>query len=157
MKFISESAIEATIDTFESNENAFFEYRERIINTQLSISSILTEDNLDVLQDDEYDLLWFMVTVIYGSISNTFAELPLVSPKVYEAAEEKNWDTWNNSKGKDFRSKLNVFFDGYEQEDLLAFIEDSLEPDEEVELSATGREVLFITCKSIVDSFNQTV
>ncbi len=153
MKFISEEIIEATIDKFELDENAFFDFREKLINTQLAISSVLTEENLDVLEDDEYDLLWFMVTVIYGSIISLNDDLPLIAPKAYESAEETNWNTWNHSKGKNFRDKLNDFFEGFEQEDLLAFIEDSLEPDEDVDISPTGREVIFITCKSIVDSF----
>jgi hypothetical protein len=44
-----------------------------------------------------------------------------------------------------------VFFDGYPQEDLLAFLEDSLQQDEENPVTGVGAELIAVTAKSIID------
>ena len=157
MKIISEQTIENVIDSFEEGQNEFLNLRDEMVETQLAFSAVLTDESLDVLKDEEYDLLWFMVTVIYGSIKKAHSNLPVIKPKAYEKAEELNWNTWNHSKGKNFRDKLDVFFEGFEQEDLLAFVEDSLESDEEYNISNTGREVIFIICKTMLDVFDTAI
>lgn len=157
MKIILEDSIEKVIDTFEEEQSGFLDLRDELVENQLAISAILTDESLDVLKEDEYDLLWFMVTVIYGSIKGGHDELPILKPKDYEKAEEANWNTWNHSKGKQFREKLNDFFEGYKQEDLLAFVEDSLESDEDYNITSTGREVIFIICKTMLDAFDNAI
>ncbi len=129
-----------------------------IISKQLLIDALLTDENLDVLKEEEYDLLWFIIVVIYGSIKKGIGgELPVLSKEIYQKWEESNWKVWNEAKVKDFRSKLNPFFEGYPQEDLLAFVEDSLESDEDLEVNPIAQEISFILAKSIIDTINHMV
>ena len=59
----------------------------------------------------------------------------------------------NEVTSKQFRDRLNVFFEKTSQEDLLAFIEDSLLEEEEELVTKVGREPMFIALKSIIDSW----
>ncbi len=76
------------------------------------------------------------------------AKIPL---KTIETAEDKNWEMLKDASGKHFRERLDVFFDAYPQEDLLAFAEDALVHDEEEMVSSEGREYVFIALKTIID------
>ena len=65
--------------------------------------------------------------------------------------EEKNWELLQKAKGKNFRDRLDIFFEGYTQEDLLAFVEDSVSDFEDENLTKEGREPMFIMLKTIID------
>ena len=52
---------------------------------------------------------------------------------------------------KKFRERLDVFFQDYFQEDLLAFVEDSLSEEEEEMVTKIGREPMFVALKTIID------
>ena len=53
-----------------------------------------------------------------------------------------------------FNEKIDPFFKDYPQEDLLAFVEDSLVQDEDSEITNEGRDYIFIALKTIIDSLN---
>ena len=42
----------------------------------------------------------------------------------------------------------------YQQEDLLALVEDSIQADEEEMVTPIGKEIIFVACKSIIDVIN---
>ena len=158
MKFISEEFVFSFLDKIDENDHVFTKLRDEIVSKQLLIDALLTDENLDVLKEEEYDLLWFIIVVIYGSIKEGIgSELPVLSKEIYQKWEESNWKVWNEAKVKDFRSKLNPFFEGYPQEDLLAFVEDSLESDEDLEVNPIAQEISFILAKSIIDTINHMV
>ena len=54
--------------------------------------------------------------------------------------------------GSNFHDRLNAFFNEYPQEDLLAFVEDSLESDEDITVSPAGRELIFVACCTLIDA-----
>jgi hypothetical protein len=80
-----------------------------------------------------------------------------MSPEELEEIEEGNWTQLNDAVGKNFRQKLDGFFEDYPQEDLLAFVEDSLviskegEESDDFEISKEGREPIFVALKTIID------
>ena len=80
--------------------------------------------------------------------------LGAVSEDEIGQAEEANYALLESSKASDFRDRLNAFFDGTDQEDLLAFAEEAvLEEEDEAEALVTkeGREPIFIALKTLVD------
>ena len=74
-----------------------------------------------------------------------------ISLDTFQKAEEDNWEIFNASKTNNFRDSLNLFFEDYKEEDLLAFIEDMLTLEENDEITPIGREPIFVFCKSFVD------
>jgi hypothetical protein len=69
-------------------------------------------------------------------------------------AEEKNYEILESSTAKKFRDRLDPFFEGYEQEELLAFAEEAVledEDDPDSVVTKEGREPIFITMKTLID------
>ena len=93
----------------------------------------------------------YLVIVAWESMNEVESELPKVNEAGIEILEDKNWGIFQEAKGRTFRDKLDALFENYEQEDLLAFVEDSLEEDVEQPLSPEGREVIFVSLKTIID------
>ena len=156
MEAITEDHIYNFIDRLDKDEKLFFQIRDKLIDTQVGIAGVLTDESLDILKEDEYDLLWFMLVVIFGSTETVISSIKAIDAKAFEKMEESNWSIWNNQKTSDWRSRLDPFFDNYPQEDLLAFVEDSLEEDEELLLSLEGREIIFILCKTLIDALHHS-
>ena len=111
--------------------------------------SYLNSDSFRGLTEEEHQLLFFINSVIYLVVqSDARYKLPFELEE-FQGAEETSWalreELGNWAKTKD------VLFKGYVQEDLLAFVEDSLAEEEEEILSEIGKEVIFITSKSYMD------
>ena len=111
--------------------------------------SYLNSDSFRGLTEEEHQLLFFINSVIYLVVqSDARYKLPFELEE-FQGAEETSWalreELGNWAKTKD------VLFKGYAQEDLLAFVEDSLAEEEEEILSEIGKEVIFITSKSYMD------
>jgi hypothetical protein len=59
-----------------------------------------------------------------------------------------------NSTGKQFSDRLNPFFEGYPQEDLLAFAEEAVTEDEgepDGIIGKEAREPIFVALKTMID------
>ena len=152
MQFVSEDVIMDIVERFGDNEKQFFKLQDKISNEQPALAALLTDENLDLLNDEEYELLWFVVVVIYASIEKVNgAILPCSLPAV-EAMEELNWEKLGENNNIPFRGRLDVFYASTKQEDMLSFIEDSFESDEDLRISPASREVLFITAKTCMDA-----
>lgn len=152
MQVITEENIEKVIDSYYESEKKFFSDREALIAAQPAFSAMLTDEGFELLSDDEYELLWFMATVIHTACINVQGAISACDVDVMSELEEANWLKMEEAKGGNFHERLNVFFEGYAQEDLLAFVEDSLESDEDIEVSPAGRELIFVACKTLIDA-----
>ncbi len=100
------------------------------------------------LTEYENHVLSFCISVIYNVVSehNTTVEFDI---EEYQNSEEKNWSARDNHSK--LEESINLFFDGYKEEDLLAFVEDMIAEDDPTMMSIAGREIIFITCKSYID------
>lgn len=158
MEFVSEKIIDQIVAQFEENANYDIEF-EILQKKQPVIAAYLVSKNFDVLTKDEKEYLIYLALVIVKSADTTNKELPLVSEERLGEAEEKNYGIMATSKERSFRDKLNVFFNNYQQEDLLAFAEDALVIDDEAkdeffQVTKEGREPIFLALKSIIDALN---
>ena len=64
--------------------------------------------------------------VIWRSVEHAGPGKEAIRPNRISDAEEANWTKLEEATGRTFRERLDVFFENTPQEDLLAFIEDSL-------------------------------
>ena len=151
-KYVSESDLLDAMDQLDQNEKLFFTVQNKIIDSQPAVSAMFTDDALDLLSDDEFDLLWFVVVTMYFCLDKKF-KIPVITPQALSEAEELNWQVMEKSTGQAWRKRLDPFYVDYPQEDLLSFIEDSFESDEDFELSGPVKEVLFVCAKSILDKW----
>ncbi len=149
---VNEKTIEGIIESLEEN-NKLLALEKRWEENFPAISDYLNQDNFSLLIDEEKAYVSFIVAVIFLSWEEKFGKFDKdLKPKKLEKIEEENWEKLNNAKGKTFREKLDVFFDGYTQEDLLAFIEDSIQDDEEQMVSGAARDIVFISAITILDT-----
>jgi hypothetical protein len=151
MKFISENTVDTVVAQLEADPNLYELWMAKYSEDQEAIFVFYQAENFSLLTTDEYDLMIFMTLVILESCHVEATEVAEVSMNTLEEKEEANWAIFQESKSKTFRDKVTPFFDNTDQEDLLAFVEDSLvvEEDEEI-ITTVGREVLFLTLCTVV-------
>ena len=149
---ISESIIEEVIDHYENKEETYINALAEIMDSQPALLGFLKQESTDILLEEEKDILWYIILVIYSSIEKSEIELATISDVKLSENEEKNWTLFQEQPRGSFREKVTVFFEDYHQEDLLAFVEDTLELDDSSPMTAVGRDVIFILAKSVIDT-----
>jgi hypothetical protein len=157
MKFVSEDVIDAIIDELDAiSDDQYEERMEAFAKAQpVIIAYLFDEENLHLLTEDERGFLQYLILIAWASIERVNGPGEPVSEDQIGEAEEKNYAVLEASTGKTFRDRVDPFFEGYSQEDLLAFIEEALledEGDPEALLTKEGREPLFVAAKSLIDT-----
>ena len=154
---IPESTIEQVLEKFENQavdfELAIRDFGER----QPALLSFLVADSEGALSEDEQDFMLYLAAVIFTAVEKETPDLPAISPDEIAGTEEANWELFETTKGKPFRERLNIFFENYPQEDLLAFVEDALAAEAEDEEGETfsmtpeSQEPMFVALKTVID------
>ncbi len=155
MIFIEEKTIDLVAEAIGSDEQQFQTALKTFHEEQPIFLAFLFSENFETLFQPEREYLLFIILVIYEATKNKWQEIPSeIDELSIEIAEEKNWETMATSSAKIFRARIDPFFVGYPQEDLLAFVEDALADDEDTPtdfISKESREALFITAKTLID------
>ena len=117
------------------------------------IMGYLFSETFHFLTEKEKDYFLYLGMVLIKSFKTLHTEFRPLKKEFIEQTEEQNWVLLNESVGSRFRDRLTVFFENYPQEDLLAFVEDSLIPDEDDKnlVSKEGRDLMFVGLKTILD------
>ena len=156
-KFVSEKVIDAKAAKLGALDGDFDEILEEFKEQQSAILGYLFSESFLILTQEEKEYLLYLALVIWESCEEVLEGIMEISPEELEEIEEANWMEFNEATGKNFRQKLDGFFDDYPQEDLLAFVEDSLvisedgEKSEDFEVTKEGREPIFVALKTIID------
>lgn len=151
MNIITEEHIENLIDRLEVDEELFLKYRQNLIDNEPALAGFLAQESFDILNDDEYDLLWFVITLIYTVFTEKNNLKKPLEAEVIDEIEEVNWELLNQKEKASFSERLDAFFEETEQEDLMAFLEDCIVPDEEVDITPVGRELIFIAGATLIN------
>ena len=150
--FISEQIIDEVSSVLDEGGDKYDQAIVALQSQQPILFSYLLSESFKLLTKEESDYLLYLSLVIWKSLSTKATELPLLTSETIEEIEEKNWTLLNESKARKFRDKLDVFFEKYPQEDLLAFVEDALVDDEDSFVTKEGKELLFIGLKTTIDT-----
>jgi hypothetical protein len=150
--FVSEDIIDKVVLELEA---ADFEKEVTLLGEKqpILLGYVLSED-FELLTNDEREWLLYLVLVLWKAIENVYENIGPLSKDALEAAEEANWERLESVTAKRFRDRMTPFFEGYKQEDLLAFVEDNLTEDEEDTenvVTKEGREPMFVALKSVID------
>lgn len=159
MKFIAEDTIDTIIEKLETNTEFYEETLSYHSGTQEPLFHFLSLDNFKLLLSEEYDLLLFMALVVLESCKEEEGTLKKVAIPTIEETEEKLWALFTETKAKSFKTKIDPFFAANHQEDLLAFVEDTLIIEEDSFLTGPGREIIFVSMATLVfalDTENNT-
>ncbi|MFZ1704136.1 MAG: hypothetical protein WAT79_07305 [Saprospiraceae bacterium] len=153
MIFIPESAIEDELSRYENLE-LFQNDWEVFQELQPVLAYFISVERLELLKDEEISLLEFMTVVVCKACSSMINKEIKIDVKTLDHYEEVNWEIWNNHITQSPTKAFDAFFHEYEQEDLLAFVEDSVQNDEENMVTGAGMELISVTMKSIIDSIH---
>jgi len=156
MKFISESTIDEAIEVLNEPSVSDALLKQMAI-SQPTLLAYITAENASAFSDSEKDFLYFATLVILLSIKKEVDDLPDLKVSMIDQIEERNYSMLMETKGKVFRDRITVFFENYTQEDLLAFVEDALEEDEDALITKEGRDYLFVMLKTIIDTFDASI
>ena len=152
--FISEEIIEQQLSLLEAENEQVEQHIDSFAKKQPILFSYLLSEGFDILTNEEQQLLIYLALVIFKSVESKHKDMPSIAQESLGDKEEQNWELLNDSVGKSFRERLDIFFKDYPQEDLLAFAEDALTLDEKETagvLTKEGREPIFIGLKTIID------
>lgn len=155
MKFIPEAIIDQVIEELNRSDEALEKADDLMADTQPDLVQFLTQEELDALTEEEQDYLLLLGLTIWEASRRVMGDLPVLSTEGIGQAEEANYARLENAQGKTFRERMDIFFEDYPQEDLLAFLEDALTDDEDDIVTHEGRETLFVTLKTVIDALHQ--
>ncbi len=161
---IPESSIEQSLlrlDDEAAVEAAMLEF----VTEQPTFTQYLRTDTFELLSEAERDYLQYLALVIYGAVRAEHSSLPTLDGEAIEEWEEKVWAWLEPTVGKPMAQRLDVVFESIDQEELLAFAEDSLvdpdrdEGDDEAELFATGpsRELGVVAMVVLVGALDEVL
>jgi hypothetical protein len=150
---ITENIIDQYIERYETEANYLTDLKI-LTETQPELMAFIDQENYTLLTNDEVALMEYLSAIIYFSCQSQYEKAIVINGKNLEKAEEDNWDIFNASTNKNFNKILDIYFENYPQEDLLALIEDCIIQDEDSTVTAVGREIIFVACKSIIDTIH---
>ncbi|MBK8555708.1 MAG: hypothetical protein IPL65_08040 [Lewinellaceae bacterium] len=156
MTVITAAAIDKVIDGLDNlSEDQYEKRMEAFAAAQPVIFAYLfDEETFHLLNDDEKGYLQYLALICWSVIEKQNGATEPVGEEEIGETEEANYEILENDPGKNFRQRLDPFFDGYDQEDLLAFAEEAVLEDEhepDALVSKEGRETIFVALKTIID------
>lgn len=152
--FIAEQIIDSVTEALDAEEHSYDQAIADMQSKQPILFSYLLSESFKLLTKEESEYLLYLGLIIWKSINTQENTGATLTSEHIEEVEEKNWALLNESNARQFREKLNIFFEKYPQEDLLAFVEDALIDDEDSFVTKEGKELLFIGLKTVIDSLS---
>jgi len=156
LSFVSEDYIDQVLEELGEDPTRQQQALDGLRTDQPVVLAYLFTENFNAFLTQEKEYLLYLLLVIWESVKKSGATISSIDEDMLSQAEEANWDLLQQAESKRFRDRLDVFFKETKQEDLLAFVEDSLLDEEEGFVSKEGREPMFVILKSIIDSFHQS-
>ena len=155
---ISEHLIEAAIVQLGDLSTAEMEkYTAQFADEQSSSLAYLVEGAQRLLTTSEKEYEIYLALILWTTLNKNLPKgAPPPSQEYLGTVDEQNWALYNRAKGKSFHDKVTPFFEDYPQEDLLAFVEDSIAEEEDQKedyITDVGRPILFIQLKTLIDSW----
>lgn len=151
MQFVPEEIIDEVLEELGDSTELPADALDRLREEQPVVLAYLFTENFNAFLRQEKEYLLYLLLVMWEATKRVNEQIPEVTEDGLSQAEEANWDTLQEVSSKRFRDRLDVFFADTQQEDLLAFIEDSLLDEEDGFVSKEGREPMFVILKSILD------
>ncbi|MBL7774784.1 MAG: hypothetical protein JNK89_02210 [Saprospiraceae bacterium] len=156
MKFVPETTIDAVIDRLDDLSDEQYErLMEKFAAEQpVLVAYLFNDENFHLLNDEEKGYLHYLSLIAWQAVQETNGPVPPVGEEAIGEAEEANYEILEASTARNFRERLDPFFENTPQEDLLAFAEEAVLEDEDEPdalVSKEGREPIFIALKTVID------
>lgn len=146
--------IDEAVAYFEASPELFVTETEAYLTRVPNVMQYIYSDNFTMFTPNEKELFEYLAYIIIKS--NMLArgeECEDPDPDTIAGLEERHWEWIQSSKQKEFRDKITPFFEEYDEEEALAFIEDSLVDDTDFNLVNEVKSLFFVGLSTIVISF----
>jgi len=154
LPFISESVIDEVLDLLDTDKDLYEKEFDYLTTEQLGLAQYLIDEEFNSLTSDEREGLIFLTVVIIASIHRATGGVPTLTLDDLEKSEDENWSKVEHLPANQVSQRFDLLFQDYQQEDLLAFIEDSLVVEDGSFVTKEGKEPMFIVMKSVIDAFH---
>lgn len=148
---IQEEHIEKAINYLENLKDYNGEVQGYIDAYPILLQYVFSE-NFAVLNEEEKQYYESCVWILMRAVILAKGTLEDPTPDDMAKREEKHWKTIQETASSNFRDKVSPFFDLYDEEEALAFIEDSLVDDDDMSLPKEIKELIFVGLTTIVTS-----
>lgn len=149
---VKEHHINAVLDLIDQDDFKMEEALKKIDELVPTVLSYSLSDNFKLLTPEEKDYFEYLGIAIFIAAANNVDPLEDLSEEEIASIEETMWTNMELNKSKKFNQKLDAFFESSKEEDLLAFIEDGLTPEDNDFVSHAGRELMFVGLATIVEA-----
>ena len=146
---IQETIIEQIVEQLSSEE-----LEDKFVEEQHDYWNYLNSDGFSGISEAERQMLFFVNSVVYNTCKHVVGGPLEFDLEAFLELEESNWAM--REEASNWAAAVDHYFDGYSEEDLLAFVEDMLVEEELKRLSDIGKEVIFITTKSYIDHIKES-
>ena len=143
---ITEQDIERSITEIQESTDTPAIRFEKHSESFPALTSFLFSDDLDMLTDDEKSLMMFLGDVVFNAWLNVTNDEAICSVEEVEEMLGTVAEKWEEESA--MGEKMDMMFEGEEEIELMALVED-LTSDEE-EISFTGKTAIVITLKTII-------
>jgi len=158
MQKVTEAIIDDLVEYYESVPETLVNKTSQYMDEYPTLLAYLEQESNHVLTDEERDLQWYIVVVCISAVLEAELEIREFTVEGLSNAEEHNWELLESAGAGTWRDRLTPFFESFAEEDLLAFVEDMVQEDEDSPITAIGREVIFVTAISVLDCiFDQSI
>ncbi|MEM8585226.1 MAG: hypothetical protein AAGF87_13190 [Bacteroidota bacterium] len=119
---ISEATIERVLERMSEGSEDFAQDLADFGEAQPYLLAYLTQEDTEAFTASEQELLLFAAVIVYQSIVEERSEPAEVQGEKIAQAEEANYQLLQDQKRGSFTDRIDVFFDQYAEEELLAFV-----------------------------------
>lgn len=141
--------IEQALTYFEKDPEKYTEDVSAFVQTYPNILQYIYSDNFSLLSEDERHIFEYVSWVIIKAIEQAKQDLEDAEAESIGGMEEQHWKMLQETEKLPFRDRMTPFFEAYDEEEVLAFVEDSLEEDEEYAFTKEIRELLLVGLTTI--------
>ncbi len=120
MNIVSENKLDQIVERFDDSEAAYEQAIMEFEQAQPILLSYLFSEDFEAFTPDEKEFMLMLSTIIFTAVQEESGEITQVDEKSIADAEEANWAKLEGLTTNRFNERLDVFFQDYEQEDLLA-------------------------------------
>ncbi len=162
---IPQTAIEDALDALDDEgavEEAILEFAQ----VQTPYLQYLQTEGFELLSGDERDYLQYLALVIYAAVVDEEEHVRTLRGEQIETWDERCWEWMQEGSNRSMSQRFDTFFERIDEEELLAFVEDSLvdpEPDDvegaDAPLfdSAENRELGFVALATLVGGLHEQI
>lgn len=137
---------------FQKSPDTYTKDVEQSIERYPNIVHYIFSDNFALLSQEEKEYFEYLSWVLLKSIEYAMGVNDDPQPELIGGTEEKHWEMLQATEKLSFRERMTPFFEAYDEEEAFAFIEDSLQEDEDFSFSKEVKELLIVGLTTITIS-----